>query len=173
MSDAKHLPAKVHAAREIILNRTQNPSVSETDRESNTLCKAVVSLREIALNSENLPPYLRDQIIQSLKGLLSSVSNQVLLAASFLLGDMKAAEAIPALMELLKPNAEKDLKISFWADPLGSYEESVQEIGCEALARMNARVAIPEIEKLLLEPDGQVRECAAKALRVLRSSGHC
>lgn len=169
MSSDEALNIKVLDACHVIWTRTQNPTGEDHNRETAALCRSISILRTVALSSGSLPSTLRDQIILSLRSLLASVTNQVLSPASYLLGDMKAFEAVPELLELLKPDAEKVLKIDFWADPFGDHEQSVQEIGCNALVRMNAVDAIPEIEKLLSNPDEGIRECATQALRVLRS----
>ncbi len=169
MANDEKLAEHVRVACEVILKRTSNPTVADINRETLNLCEAVVRLRELVFGVDHLPFNLRAQVVESLRTLLMSVSNQVLLAASYLLGDMKALEAIPDLVELLKSDAESTRKIDFWADPFGQYEESVQEIGCNALVRMKAIEAILEIEKRLQDPDQDVREFAAKAVQRLRS----
>lgn len=82
--------------------------------------------------------------------------------------DAEAPEGISsALRELLAHPLGRDRVAEKLCDALGSLEPAGKVLVCDALARLDARRAVPNLVELLFESDESVRTAAWKALRAL------
>lgn len=167
----RELKLEIESSLTVIERRESRCNSKMIENENLLLTEEVAKLKNLILlkESKNLESEFRKRIISALRGLTESVTNQILSPACYLLADFGAYEAIPDFLSLLEPDAGKIRRINFWADPFGVYEESIQEIGCNSLARIKATEAIPEIEKLLLSKNENIRKCAVVTLSSLRS----
>lgn len=83
------------------------------------------------------------------------------------LGFLGAREAVPDLIDLLRPEAARERHIDCRVDPFGWYQEFPEESAIEGLKLMGATEAIPSLIVCLdAERDG-TRSAAVDALQIL------
>jgi HEAT repeat protein len=80
-----------------------------------------------------------------------------------------AREAVPDLLDLLRPEAEGERRINCVVDPFGWYEPPPRESAALALGSLGAREAIPALVRLLGDELAGPREAAVVALGVLQA----
>ncbi|HOX44493.1 MAG TPA: HEAT repeat domain-containing protein [Myxococcota bacterium] len=77
---------------------------------------------------------------------------------------LEAHEAIPELLDLLRPEAEDERRINCVVDPFGWYEPPPREAAALALGALGAREAIPALLRQLGDEFAGPRAGAAEAL---------
>ena len=116
---------------------------------------------------------VRDQRVREaiplLLGYLRETDRLVVWDACVALGFLGAREAIPDLLDLLRPEAAAERGIVGIPDPFGWYEESPQESAIEGLKLLRATEALPALRAIAEAPqvDAYVRESAQKAIAVI------
>jgi HEAT repeat protein len=83
---------------------------------------------------------------------------------------VRAREAIPDLLDLLRPEAEAERRIHCVVDPFGWYEPPPRESAAFALGEIGAQEAVPALLRLLADELPGPREAAATALGRLRAT---
>ncbi len=78
-----------------------------------------------------------------------------------------AREAVPELLDLLRPEAEGERRIDCVVDPFGWYEPPPREAAALALGALGAREAIPALLRQLGDEFAGPRAGAAEALGLL------
>ena len=81
-----------------------------------------------------------------------------------------ATEAIPDLLDLLRPEAEVERRINCAVDPFGWYEPPPRECAATALGALGAQEAIPRLILQLGDEFAGPRAAAARALAALGAS---
>jgi HEAT repeat protein len=129
-------------------------------------------LGDAVVDAANLAP--REQAIAALTSCLRGVDFSVAADAAWQLGRLKALEAVPQLVDLLRPEAETERGITGFPDPFGWYEPVPRTAAAEALGMIGAKEAIPALAQVLdpPDPDPNTREAAIKALLALGSGAH-
>lgn len=88
-------------------------------------------------------------------------------AACGTIAALGSREAIPELLDLLRPEAEVERRIDCAVDPFGWYEPPPRESAALALGALGAREAIPLLLKQLADELAGPRAAAATALATL------
>lgn len=109
------------------------------------------------------------QAVPLLVGWLRDTDIAIVDVASATLARFGAREAIPDLLDLLRPEAEDERRINCVVDPFGWYEPPPRESAAFALGELGALEAVPALRGLREDPVPGVREAACAALARLEA----